>query len=73
MEVDNKTIIIIGVVLIGFGALWINYNDLALAVVSGLVGYLSKDAVDYTDNSTRENQTNEFNNKSQNTLEGFKK
>lgn len=33
MEVDNKTVIIVGVLLMGFGALFTHYNDLALAVV----------------------------------------
>lgn len=61
MEIDNKTLIIVGVVFMGFGALYINYNDLALAVVSGLVGYLSKDATEYIDNSNQNNQNNEIN------------
>ncbi len=61
MEIDNKTLIIVGVVFMGFGALYINYNDLALAVVSGLVGYLSKDATEYVDNSNQNNQNNEIN------------
>lgn len=61
MKIDNKTLIIIGVVFMGFGALYINYNDLALAVVSGLVGYLSKDATEYIDNSNQNNQNNEIN------------
>ena len=58
MEIDNKTVIIIGVICMGIGALYIHYNDLALAVVSGLVGYLSKDVVDYVDNSNQGNQNN---------------
>ena len=61
MEIDNKTLIIVGVVFMGFGALYINYNDLALAVVSGLVGYLSKDATEYVDNSNQNNQNNKIN------------
>ena len=61
MEIDNKTLIIVGVVFMGFGALYIKYNDLALAVVSGLVGYLSKDATEYVDNSNQNNQNNEIN------------
>ena len=60
MEIDNKTLIIVGVVFMGFGALYINYNDLALAVVSGLVGYLSKDATEYINNSNQNNQNNEI-------------
>ena len=57
MEVDNKTVIIVGVLLMGFGALVTHYNDLALAVVSGLLGYLTKEVIEYTDNS----QDNEYN------------
>ena len=57
MEVDNKTVIIVGVLLMGFGALFTHYNDLALAVVSGLLGYLTKEVIEYTDNS----QDNEYN------------
>ena len=59
MEFDNKTIIIIGVLIMGFTALYTHYNDLALAVVSGLLGYLTKAAVDFVDNS---NQNNEIEN-----------
>lgn len=44
MEFDNKTIVILGLVLIGVGALYVGNKDLALAIGSGLVGYLSKDA-----------------------------
>ena len=61
MEIDNKTLIIVGVVFMGFGALYIKYNDLALAVVSGLVGYLSKDATEYINNSNQNNQNNKIN------------
>ena len=44
MEFDNKTILIIGLILIGAIAVHIGNNNLALAIGSGLVGYLSKDA-----------------------------
>ena len=44
MEFDNKTIVILGLVVIGVGALYVGNKDLALAIGSGLVGYLSKDA-----------------------------
>ena len=60
MEFDNKTIIIIGVLLMGFEALFVGYRDLALAVVSGLLGYLTKEVVDYIDNSNQNNQNNEI-------------
>ena len=58
MKIDNKTVILVGVIIIGLGALYTHYNDLALAVVSGLVGYLSKETVDYIDNSNQGNQNN---------------
>lgn len=64
MEIDNKTIIIVGVLIMGMGALYVKYNDLALAVVSGLLGYLTKEATDYIDNSNQNNKTNEINNES---------
>ena len=66
MEIDNKTVIIIGVLFMGYIALYTHYNDLALAVVSGLLGYLTKEAVEYIDNSNQDNQNNEFNDESQN-------
>lgn len=44
MEVDNKTIVIIGLIAIGISALYVGNKDLALAIGSGMVGYLSKDA-----------------------------
>jgi len=43
MEVDNKTILIIGLVLIAVLGMILNIKELPLAVASGLVGYLSKD------------------------------
>lgn len=49
----------------GFIALFTHYNDLALAVVSGLLGYLTKEVIDYTDNSNQSNQSNNFNDESQ--------
>ena len=44
MEFDNKTIIITGLVIGSITAMVLNYEQIALAIVSGLVGYLSKDA-----------------------------
>jgi len=41
---DNKTILIIGLILIAVISIFFNVKDLALAVASGLVGYLSKDS-----------------------------
>ena len=43
MEFDNKTIVILGLVIIGVGALYVGNKDLSLAIGAGLVGYLSKD------------------------------
>ena len=43
MEFDNKTIIITGLIICSGIAMFLNYEDIALAIVSGLVGYLSKD------------------------------
>lgn len=58
MEIDNKTIIIVGVLIMGVVSLIAHYNDLALAVVSGLLGYLTKETVDFIDNSNQGNQNN---------------
>lgn len=43
MMVDNKTILISGLLVCAGISLVINNHDVALAIVSGLVGYLSKD------------------------------
>lgn len=64
MDIDNKTIIILGVLAMGMVGLWVGYNDLALAVVSGLLGFLTKTATDFiVDNSNNEineiSQTND--------------
>ena len=34
--------------------MYLKYNDIALAIVSGLVGYLSKDAITVNKNNTDE-------------------
>ncbi|MDO5824663.1 hypothetical protein [Methanobrevibacter sp.] len=44
MEFDNKTILIIGLILGAICAMTYHYEQIALAIVSGLVGYLSKDS-----------------------------
>lgn len=44
MEVDNKTILIIGLICIALIGMFLNVKELPLAVASGLVGYLSKDS-----------------------------
>lgn len=43
MEFDNKTILILGLIIIAIIGMIFNINELPLAVASGLVGYLSKD------------------------------
>ena len=48
MEFNNKTILITGLVIASICAMFLNFEQIALAIVSGLVGYLSKDIVDST-------------------------
>lgn len=43
MDFNNKTILITGLIFASFLAMYLNYEQIALAIVSGLVGYLSKD------------------------------
>lgn len=43
MKTDNKTILIVGLLLIAIISIIVKEKDLALAVSGGLVGYLSKD------------------------------
>ena len=43
MDFDNKTIIITGLVIGSIIAMILHYEQIALAIVAGLVGYLSKD------------------------------
>ena len=43
MKIDNKTILIVGLLLIAMISIILKEKDLALAVSGGLVGYLSKD------------------------------
>lgn len=49
MEFNNKTILISGLIIASFLAMYLNYEQIALAIVSGLVGYLSKDAIGVND------------------------
>lgn len=52
MIFDNKTILITGLIICSILALILKNHDVALAIVSGLVGYLSKDSVSqYLDNA----------------------
>lgn len=43
MEFNNKTILIIGLVIGGIGCIYINNTELASAIFGGLIGYLAKD------------------------------
>ena len=43
MDFNNKTILITGLVVASICALFLNYEQIALAIVSGLLGYLAKD------------------------------
>lgn len=55
MEFNNKTILITGLVIASICAMFLNFEQIALAIVSGLVGYLSKDIVDGTSLSVAPN------------------
>ena len=43
MKIDNKTILIVGLVILAAMGILFKEKDLSLALGSGLVGYLSKD------------------------------
>ena len=43
MEFNNKTILISGLIVCSGIAMFLNYEQIALAIVSGLLGYLAKD------------------------------
>lgn len=47
MEFNNKSFLIIGLIILAFVAMYFSYKDIALAIASGLVGYLSKDAMPF--------------------------
>ena len=42
---DNKTILISGLVIGGVVGLYLNQTEIASAIFGGLVGYLSKDVI----------------------------
>lgn len=44
-QFNNKTILITGLVVASICSLFLNYEQIALAIVSGLLGYLAKDPV----------------------------
>ena len=43
--IDNKTILIGGLVIGGVVGLYLNQTEIASAIFGGLVGYLSKDVI----------------------------
>jgi len=43
--VDNKTVLIIGLVCGGLFSIYANQYEIASAIFGGLVGYLSKDTI----------------------------
>ena len=43
MELNNKTLLIAGVIIIAVIAIYYNNNELGAVALGGLVGYLSKD------------------------------
>lgn len=45
MMIDNKTILITGLVIGGVVALYLRQTEIASAIFGGLVGYLSKDVI----------------------------
>ena len=49
MDFNNKTILIIGLIIGGIGCLYVNNTELASAIFGGLIGYLAKDPVVISD------------------------
>lgn len=45
MNFDNKTLLIVGLVIGGIASLYTHQTELASAIFGGLVGYLSKDSI----------------------------
>lgn len=45
MEFNNKTILIIGLIIGGLCSLYCNQSELSYTIFGGLIGYLSKDYV----------------------------
>ena len=54
MSMDNKSLLIIGLVVGGLACIYCNYIDLASAIFGGLVGYLSH-GVNSSVNSVNDN------------------
>ena len=45
MELDNKTFLIIGLIVGGLFSLYVKNTELASVIFGGLIGYLSKDTI----------------------------
>lgn len=54
MEFNNKTILIIGLIIGGVVSLYSHQTELASAIFGGMVGYLSKDYIPSSDNESEE-------------------
>ena len=48
MEFSDVTIVLIGVVVIGIISLYFGKDDMAMAIIGGLLGFLAKDHVPNT-------------------------
>jgi len=59
MEIDNRTILIIGLIIIAIIGMILDVKELPLAVSSGLVGYLSKDSNVEINNHNTNNSDND--------------
>lgn len=45
MEINNKTLLIFGLIVGGICSLYLNQSELAYTIFGGLIGYLSKDTI----------------------------
>lgn len=45
MSFDNKTLLIVGLVIGGIVSLYLRQSELAYTIFGGLIGYLSKDSI----------------------------
>lgn len=45
MTFDNKTFLILGLIIGGLGSLYVQNTELASVIFGGLIGYLSKDTI----------------------------
>ena len=48
MEFNDVTIVLVGVIIIGIIALYFGKDDMAMAIIGGLLGYMAKDHVTST-------------------------